>query len=380
MIKSQDFFKILKENNMTFFTGIPDSTFKEWIKYIIENDPDSLQNIVACNECEAIAIATGYYLATKKIGIVYMQNSGLGKAVNPLTSLCDREVYSIPILMMIGWRGEPGIKDAPQHKKMGKITLSLLDTLQIPYKILEPDINLIQKHISEAQNYLKEQKGPFALIIRPNLFEKYNNKEISENAFKISREEAITFLMENLTSEDIIISSTGHLSRELYEYREEREKDHYKSFYNIGSMGCASSIGLGVALQKPNRRIVVFDGDGASIMQFGTFTTIGQYKPKNFVQIIFNNNTHESTGGQPTNSDSVDFCKVALASNYNSAYLVNTLEELIDIIPEVKKGEGPILIVINIKRGTKPNLKRPHRKPEEYKEDFMNFLTEYEEK
>ena len=380
MISCQDFFNILKENNLTFFTGIPDSTFKEWIKFILENDPVSLQNIVACNECEAIAIATGYYLATKKFGIVYMQNSGLGKTVNPLTSLCDREVYSIPILMMIGWRGEPGTKDAPQHKKMGKITLSLLDTLQIPYKILDPDIKSIQRHISEAINYLKEQKGPFALIIKPNLFQSYNGKEMSENTFEISREEAISFLMENLTSDDIIISSTGHLSRELYEYREEREKDHYKSFYNIGSMGCASSIGLGIALQKPNRRIVVFDGDGAAIMQFDTFTSLGKYKPANFIHVIFNNNTHESTGGQPTNSDSVDFCKVALASNYNSAYLVNKLTELREIVPEVKKGEGPILIVINIKRGTKADLKRPHRNPEEYKEDFMKFLAEYNEK
>ncbi|MHA1671605.1 MAG: phosphonopyruvate decarboxylase [Promethearchaeota archaeon] len=380
MINNQDFFKILKENNLTFFTGIPDSTFKEWIKFIIQNNPKSLQNVVACNECEAIAIATGYHLATKKIGIVYMQNSGLGKTVNPLTSLCDREVYSIPILMMIGWRGEPGIKDAPQHKKMGKITLSLLDTLQIPYIILEPDIDLIRKHISKAITYLKEQKGPFALIIRPNLFQKYNGIEISENSFEISREEAITFLMGNLTSDDIIISTTGHLSRELYEYREKRKKDHFKSFYNIGSMGCASSIGLGIALQKPNKKIVVFDGDGAAIMQLGTFTSIGKYKPPNFIHIIFNNNTHESTGGQPTNSESVDFCKVALASNYNSAYLVNTLAELRKIIPEVKKGEGPILIVINIKRGTKANLKRPHRNPEEYKEDFMKYLAEFKEK
>ena len=331
-------------------------------------------------ECEAIAIATGYYLATKKFGIVYMQNSGLGKTVNPLTSLCDREVYSIPILMMIGWRGEPGTKYAPQHKKMGKITLSLLDNLQIPYKILDPDIKSIQRNISEAINYLKEQKGPFALIIKPNLFQKYNGIEISENKFEISREEAISFLMENLTSNDIIISSTGYLSRELYEYREEREKVHYKSFYNIGSMGCASSIGLGIALQKPNRRIVVFDGDGAAIMQFGTFTSLGKYKPANFIHVIFNNNTHESTGGQPTNSDSVDFCKVALASNYNSAYLVNKLTELREIVPEVKKGEGPILIVINIKRGTKADLKRPHRNPEDYKEDFMKFLAEYNEK
>ncbi len=380
MIKCEDFFKILKDNNLTFFTGIPDSTFKEWMKFIIEKDPELLRNIVACNECEAIAIATGYHLATKKFGIVYLQNSGLGKTVNPLTSLCDREVYSIPILMMIGWRGEPGTKDAPQHKKMGKITLSLLDTLQIPYKILEPDIKLIQTHVSEAISYLKEKKGPFALIIKPNLFQKYSDSEIAENSYEINREDAITFLMENLTSEGIIISSTGHLSRELYEYREEREKDHYKSFYNIGSMGCASSIGLGIALQKPNRRIVVFDGDGAAIMQFGTFSTVGKYKPTNFVQIIFNNNTHESTGGQPTNSDSVDFCEVALASNYKSAYLVNTLTELGEIIPEIKTRDGPILIVINIKRGTKAELKRPNKNPEEYKEDFMKYLAESEEK
>lgn len=375
MISCQDFFNILKENGFTFFTGIPDSTFKNFMKFIVDNDGKCLQNLVACNECESIALSAGYYLATNKIGIAYMQNSGLGKAINPLTSLCDQDTYSIPVLLLIGWRGEPGKNDAPQHKKMGRIMLSLLETLEIPYSILEPDLDYIKNEMKKAKKYFNNRKEPYAFIIRRNFFEDYDIKTLQKNNYELNREEAIELIMDNLDENDIVISTTGLISREVYEYRENREKDHFKSFYNIGSMGCASSIGLSIALQRPNKRILIFDGDGAAIMQMGVFTTIGKNFPDNLVHIIFDNHAHETTGNQPSNSTAVNFHQVALASNYNYGTIVTTKSQLLDVINEIKHKKGPQMIVVRVKMGFRLDLKRPEKEPTNYKEYLMKYLT-----
>ncbi|MFX1314680.1 MAG: phosphonopyruvate decarboxylase [Promethearchaeota archaeon] len=376
MISCRDFFNILNKHNLTFFTGIPDSTFKDLMKYLAENDGKSLDNIVACNECEAIAIASGYHLATNNIGIVYMQNSGLGKAVNPLTSLCDPDVYSIPILLMIGWRGEPGKIDAPQHKKMGKITLSLLETLQIPYIILNPDLNDVERELNKALNYFNEHKSPYAFIFRRNFFKEYEMKKEYLNTYELTKKEAIKSIMSNIGNGEIIVSTTGYISRELYEYRESTNREHQKHFYNIGAMGCASSIGLSIALQKPKNKVLVFDGDGAAIMQMGAFTTIGKRSPSNFVHILLDNEVHESTGGQPTNSPIINFVKIAIASNYKYAIQIETKEELLKSIKDIKNRIGPVLLTIKVKHEPNLTLKRPDRIPNEYKEDFMNYLSD----
>ena len=375
MIFCQDFFDILNKNDISFFTGIPDSTFREWMKFLVDKDGVVLKNLTACNECEAIALAAGYHLATNKVGVVYMQNSGLGKSVNPLTSLCDPDVFSIPVLLMIGWRGEPGKVDAPQHTKMGKITVSLLETLQIPYWILEPDLKSIEKKLKEVINHFKTKRRPYAFIVRKNLFQNYNLEKKMKNDYTLSREETISIIMQNLCGDEVIVSSTGFVSRELYEFRNSGNKDHQKSFYNIGSMGCASSIGLSIALQKPLKRVIIFDGDGAAIMQMGALTTIGKYSPSNYVHFIFDNSAHESTGGQPTNSDSVDLAQIALASNYKMGVTINTKKELIKTLKEIKGKRGPLLILIKIKKGTRADLKRPDKTPLQLKEEFMNYLN-----
>ncbi len=374
MISCQEFFTILKEKGFTFFTGIPDSTFKHFIKFISDNNGELLQNIVASNECESIAISAGYYLATSKIGVVYMQNSGLGKTVNPLTSLCDPEIYAIPILLLIGWRGEPGKIDAPQHRKMGRIMLSLLDTLEIPYSILKPEIEDIRLNLNSAIKYFNKMKGPYAFIIKRNFFKDYksNNKEIV--SYELSRQQAIDLIMDNLNENNIVISTTGFTSREVYEYREKTKKAHNRSFYNIGSMGCASSIGLTIALHNSNKKIFIFDGDGAAIMQMGAFTTIGKNSPKNFIHIVFDNHMHETTGGQPTNSSSVDFVKLAFACNYKYGKVVITKNELIETISDIKNRDGPIIIVIKVKPSFNAELKRPEKEPKYYKEIFQNYL------
>ncbi len=375
MISCNDFFSILKAKRLTFFTGIPDSVFKDWIKFLNDNNNVILKNLIACNECEAIALAVGYYLSTNEVGIVYMQNSGLGKAVNPLTSLCDPDVYAIPILLMIGWRGEPGEKDAPQHKKMGKISLPLLETLNIPYTVLKSDLNDVKIELEKALNYLKQSQGPYAFVIKRNFFQEYKMEKEIQVEYEISREEAIQLIIDNLEKDILIISTTGYTSRELFEYRETKKNDQFGVFYNIGSMGCSASIGLGIALNR-KERVVIFDGDGAAIMQMGAFTTIGKYSPPNFLHIIFDNHAHESTGGQPTNSSVINFLDIALACNYKSGYIVKTKKELLSALKSIENKEGPILIVIKIKIGSHPNLKRPDKTPLEYKEEFIKFLKE----
>lgn len=376
IISCEDFFEVLKKQGITFFTGIPDSTFKDWMSFLADNDKKKLENLVACNECEAIALAAGYHLATNKIGVVYMQNSGLGKTVNPLTSICDPEIYAIPILLLIGWRGEPGEIDAAQHKKMGKITLPLLELLQIPYSILEPDLNKVETELKNAYSHFTKIKGPYAFIIKKNLFKKYETKKKIINEFELTRKRAINLIMENLNNDEIIVSNTGYISRELFEYRESRKKDHYKSFYNIGGMGCASSISLSIALHKPNKKVLVFDGDGSILMQMGALSTIGKSSPSNLIHIIFDNNAHESTGGQPTNSESVDFIEIALGCSYKSAILITTSERLISTIKSLSKMEGPILLLVKINLTLNTDLKRPNKKPTEYKKDLMNYLLD----
>ncbi|MBS3085520.1 phosphonopyruvate decarboxylase [Candidatus Pacearchaeota archaeon] len=373
MIICEDLFEIFKKNDLTFFTGVPDSVFKDWMSFLADKHNKKLTNIIACNECEATAIATGYHLATGKVGVVYMQNAGLGKAVNPLTSLCDKEVYSIPLILMIGWRGEPGNKDEPQHKKMGRIMVPLLKTLEIPYAIMPDNKEKVDLIISKAKQIAVEKNQPVAIIIKKETFTKYSSRINYKQTYEMTREEAIKTILDSLSGSEAIISTTGKASRELFEYRiSKHHKPH--DFYTVGSMGCASSIAFGIALQIPNRKIVILDGDGAVLMQLGTLATIGHYKPKNILHLIFDNNSHESTGGQPTVSNTVDFKKIALASGYGFAKIVYTKKQVITAINKINYLKGPAMLVIKVKNGSRLDLGRPTKTPLENKTVFMKFL------
>lgn len=372
MLKCEDFSKICKKHGFIFFSGVPDSTYKSWMDYLNKKNT-GLTNIIAVNECEAVAICTGYYLATDKIGVLYMQNDGFGKTINPLTSLCNKEVYNIPILLMIGWRGEPGKKEAPQHLQIGRILTQLLEKLEIPYDIIKSDTNSIDLTLKKAKKYMEKNSRPYAIIIKKGIFEDIKTKEKKKNNL-MTREEAIQIIMKHLNNDEIIVSTTGKTSRELFEYRKMNNKNYNHDFYNIGAMGCAQSIALGIALQKPNKKIFVFDGDGAVLMQMGALATIGHYAPMNFFHIIFDNQAHDSTGGQPTISNTVDFVKIALSCNYKSAIRIDTKDKLIKNIKSLKN--GPILIVIKIKKGARENLRRPKMKPIEHKKHFMRYLMD----
>ena len=375
MISCDEIFEVFRRNDLTFFTGVPDSTFKGWMTFLEEKHGKELTQIIAANECEATAIATGYHLSTGKVAVVYMQNSGLGKTVNPITSLCDPEVYSIPVVMMVGWRGEPGKKDEPQHKKMGRITIPLLETLEIPYRVLPDTIQEVAEVITEMRDVADRENTPVALIIRKGVIAPYNSDktEVRESHLEMNREDAIKTIVDNLDGSEAIVSTTGKTSRELFEYRIERNEKPM-DFYTVGGMGCAASIALGIALQKPEKEIFVFDGDGAVIMQMGSLATIGHYKPSNFNHILFDNRAHDSTGGQMTVSDTVDFEKVALSCGYRNVIAVSTRDTLKQAITKMKSLKGPKMLIVKIKKGARENLGRPTTTPIENKKNFMELL------
>jgi phosphonopyruvate decarboxylase len=371
MINCRDFAKILKEEDLTYFTGVPDSTFKDWISYL--SDGNGFVHRIACNECEAVALGSGYHLATGKVPIVYMQNSGLGKTVNPLTSLISSDVYSIPMILMIGWRGEPGISDEPQHKMMGRIMIPLLETLGIDYEIMPNDFLKAKELLKKAKKSILEKGYAFAIIIKKNTFESYEPKNSFAQCELLKREDAIGCILDNISQKDVIISTTGKTSRELYECRK-RRGDVQKDFLTVGSMGCSASIAMEIALQKKTRRVYCFDGDGSVLMQMGALSTIGNYKPKNFIHIIFDNKSYDSTGGQPTNSKNVDFMGIAGSCGYKKIELVDSIEGLSEAIIKTKEIEGPNMILVNVKCGSRKDLGRPVSTPIENKNSFIEHL------
>jgi len=371
MISCKKFYDCLLENEIDFFTGVPDSLLKDFCAYATDN-AEGKKNIIAANEGNAIAIASGYHLATGKYGLVYMQNSGLGNTINPLTSLADKEVYSIPILLLIGWRAEPGVKDEPQHIKMGRIMLGMLDNLEIPYKIIDDNF---EDAIKEARKYMIQNKSPFAIVVKKGTFEEYKLKDKKETNYELNREDAIKLIVPLLDKDDIIVSTTGMTSRELFEFREANKEGHEKDFLTVGCMGHSSSIALGIALEKPERNVYCFDGDGALIMHMGALSVIGELKPKKFRHIVFNNFAHDSVGGQPTAAYNLDIPAIAKASGYAYADSAETRDDIIDKINKIKNIDGPALLEIKVNKGHRKDLGRPTRTPIENKEDFMWFLS-----
>tara|TARA_B110001454_G_scaffold105524_1_gene99352 strand:- start:213 stop:1340 length:1128 start_codon:yes stop_codon:yes gene_type:complete len=374
MLNCKEFFDLLHGGEIDFFSGVPDSLLKFFNSYILDN-VDQNQHIIAANEGNAIALASGYYLATTKIGLVYMQNSGLGNAINPLVSLSDKEVYGIPVLLLIGWRGEPGEKDEPQHQKQGKITLKLLETLDIPYEILTKDIEDTKRKLSSAIKYMNKFNAPFALVVKKGTFEKYEQINESQQNYELSREKAINLIIDNLDEQDIVVSTTGMISRELFESRIQKNQRHETDFLTVGSMGHASQIALGIAISNPKKQVFCLDGDGSVIMHMGSLGIIGSKQMKNFKHIILNNESHDSVGGQPTVGNIINFVSLAKSCKYKNSFKVSTEIELKKKILKLKSDDGPILLEIMINRGNRKELGRPTKTPKENMNLFMNFLS-----
>ena len=373
MVSTELFIKKLNSCGVDFFAGVPDSLLKDVCACITDHLSRD-KNIITANEGAAVAVASGHYLATGNIPLVYMQNSGIGNAVNPLLSLADEKVYSIPMLLMIGWRGEPGVHDEPQHVKQGAVTIPLLEAMEIPYVILPDEDSAAFEVVESIVTKCVKEKKPHAIIIKKGTFSPYKLRSKIPNNNPLSREDALKHIINVIPEDSIIVSTTGKLSRELYEYRDERGLSHESDFLTVGSMGHSSSIALGIALSLPKRRVFCFDGDGAFIMQMGGITNIGHLAPENYVHVVFNNGAHESVGGQPTLGFDIDIPAIAKACGYRNAESVETAEEISSALMRAISMNGPSLIEIRVGINSRENLGRPKSTPIENKELFMRFI------
>ncbi|MCR5495092.1 MAG: phosphonopyruvate decarboxylase [Treponema sp.] len=373
MIRPSYFYDLLLKNGTDFFAGVPDSLLKNFCAYVTDNAPKE-KHIISANEGSATALACGYHFATGKIPLIYMQNSGEGNMVNPLLSIADKDVYSVPMLIVIGWRGQPGVHDEPQHVKQGKVTCELLDAMQVPYEVLSEDEAELPSQFEKAYKYIRENNAQYAFVIKKGTFDEYkliNNVPVEG---KMSREEAIEKIMLSADDRTAFVSTTGMASRELYELREKHGMGHEKDFLTVGGMGHASQIALSIALQKKDRSIYCLDGDGATIMQMGGLATIGSRKPSNMVHFVLNNGAHDSVGGQPTVGREVDLCAIALGSGYENVVKVESPEELDAVLNDNETKEKLTFVEVMVRKGARKDLGRPKSTPQENKIALMEFL------
>ena len=370
---SKRFLEILIHKGVGLVAGVPDSLLAGFCAVLSESDI----HLPAPNEGSAVALAAGHYLATGRPAVVYMQNSGLGNAVNPLVSLADPEVYAIPMLLIIGWRGEPGIKDEPQHIKQGRVTPALLEVLEIPYRIVGPDSNL-EMEIELAWEAMWCRPGPAAMLVRKETFQAIESsgekrcRDIDRSL--IAREEAIEGVLEQLLPDDMVVSTTGRASRELWELRLKRG-ECCADFLTVGSMGHASAIALAAAKARPDRRVICLDGDGALLMHLGMLGMAGSSRPANFLHILLNNFCHESVGGQPVCAAGLDFSLLARGCGYSTARRLASQREIAEVFKSLKELNGPHFCEILLTPGSRDDLGRPSATPKENRARFMERMA-----
>jgi phosphonopyruvate decarboxylase len=381
MIRAASFIEQLRSRRYSHYAGVPCSYLKPFINYVI--DDASLNYTGAASEGEAVGISMGAYLAGRKT-VTMCQNSGLGNMVNPLTSL--NHPFRVPTLLITTWRGEPGRPDEPQHVLMGQITHQLLDTLRIPWLPFPSEESLIPEVLAQADDAMHKNQLPFALVMSegsvaehelrsPPRAQRVPNRAIHmsplEPARRMIRTEALETILQSLDGNEAIIGTTGKTGRELFTI-----SDRSNHLYVVGGMGTASAIALGICLARPQQPVVVIDGDGAALMKLGSLATIGYYQPANFLHIILDNESHDSTGGQATSSSVVDFAQLAAAANYRNALSLEERDDLTDTIKRFRREPGPTLVHVRIRSGSPKNLGRPTVKPHEVKERFMQFLAQ----
>lgn len=373
MIHCSEFVDWLSSLGVEFYTGVPDSLLKQLCFYVDDHFSD--RHVVAANEGGAIALACGYHLATGKTPLVYLQNSGLGNTINPLLSLADREVYSIPMLVVIGWRGEPGTKDEPQHVKQGKVNVKMLEAIDMPYQILPADAVAARQCVNELLSLASRESQPVALLVRKETFEPYKPVKKNSSDFEMTREQAIGVIVDALEELDAIVSTTGKISRELYEYRDQTGQGHQREFLTVGSMGHASQIAMGIALAQPDRQVFCLDGDGAMLMHMGSAAIVGSTGVANFKHVILNNGVHDSVGGMASAGLDVSFTKIVRACGYHEAWRVDCREDLLEKITYLRAARGPALLEVMVRKGARADLGRPKTTPVANKITFMEFLS-----
>ncbi len=373
MIHPGELCATLDETGVTFYTGVPDSLLKSFFSWVMQH-VGRHRHIIAANEGGAVALAAGHHLATGEYALVYMQNSGLGNAINPLVSLADPAVYSIPMILMVGWRGEPGHRDEPQHAKQGRITLGLLDTLEIPYLVLSADDSSWRDRVLGICQAMKDQRRPVAVVVRSKAFVSCPAEVDAQKDYPLTREEALSIILEVVREKAVVVSTTGMTSREVFELREGYQQGHDSDFLTVGSMGHCNQIALGIAVRKPEQQVLCLDGDGAALMHMGGLAVVGQIGPANFKHIVVNNEAHDSVGGQPTASGNVDYVQLARSVGYNRAVRAASADELRKAVGELMQSHGPALLEVRVRRGARPNLGRPTTTPIDNKNSFMKRL------
>ena len=358
MIDQKKFHECLQNAGVEFITGVPDSLLNEFCLYAEAELPPE-RHVIAANEGNAVALAVGYHLATGSVPLVYMQNSGIGNAMNPLLSLTNKDVYAIPMVLLIGWRGDPDIKDHAQHKKQGEITPALLDAMDIPFRVIDSDGEDAFEAARWAVRTAREISGPTALIAKKGMFAQSKKKEAGAEGgkYNMSRENAIECIMRSVPEDTIFVATTGRATRELYELRNLHGMDHNMDFLNVGAMGHASSIANGIALGAKNRLVVCLDGDAAAIMHLGSLTTTGLLGSSNFLHVVLNNGAHESVGGQPSAGHKANLTAIAKNAGYQTAgSAVKTKEALQDAVKTLLATEGPAFIDARIRKGIRADL------------------------
>ena len=356
MLNQERVFEELAKHGVTFFTGVPDSYLNGFCNYALNNCGS--RNIIAANEGNAVGIASGHYFASKEISLVYMQNSGLGNTVNPLASLVDKDVYAVPMLLLVGWRGQGNTEpNHPQHKLQGEITPELLEIIHIPYTILEDDDDKFAKTVEKAVKYCKETRQPYGLIAPKGVMAASDKPNNVDNTYPMSREEAMEIILNNMPGDAIYSATTGRATRELFFLREKRCETKEHDFLNVGSMGHVSSVALGIALEKPGRKVVALDGDSACMMHMGAMTMACKLDVPNFMHIVLNNGAHESVGGQPSAGHKVDFTKIAEACGYATVgHSVTTEVELVEALAVLRDCGKASFIDCRIHKGLSRKL------------------------
>jgi len=367
MIDTKLFFKFLEKNEINFFTGVPDSVLKDTNRYF--GNKKNNKHLITSNEGSAVALAMGYFLSTRKLPCVYMQNSGLGNAINPLISIAHKKIYSIPMLLLIGWRGTPGTTDEPQHMVKGSITTKLLKLLNINYCIIKKKNDL--KKLKKIILYSKKSNQPVACLVSKNILIDFEKKKIKFNKkiSNVKRSEVIKYLLMQIKTTTKLIATTGFTSRELHQIRISKNLKKGNDFYMVGGMGHSSMVSLGVAMNT-RKDVICLDGDGSFLMHLGSIVSIGHAVKKNFKHILFNNYSHESVGGQTTNIKGVNIQKLVLSAGYKKYLEIKNKKNIQGVLKNFLKAKGPCFLEVKIDIGSLKNLTRP-RNLLEIKRNFL---------
>lgn len=376
MIEPKKFVECCEAQQISLFTGVPDSLLKQLCSHIMAELPRE-RHIIAANEGAAVGIAMGHYLRTGSPALVYLQNSGFGNVVNPVLSLADPDVYGIPMLIVIGWRGQAGVKDEPQHVTQGRLMGAALDALELPWAVLPKDPAAAEQCVKDAVAAAVERGGPSVLMVEKGTFaESAAAAPPPQHEELPSREEALVALTDAVGPDATIVSTTGMLSRELFEYRQRAGADGARDFLTVGGMGHASSIALGIAAGGRHEEVWCFDGDGALLMHLGSLAVIADHAPPGYFHVVFNNGVHDSVGGQPHSIGTVDIAAAARALGYRYAASAADPAALPEAVAQLRAHGGPSLLELRVRPGNRPDIGRPTRTPQESKQAFMAALRQ----